>query len=569
MTDLHTRDEAATARPGHEPLRGPRLGAVGWARWAWRQLTSMRTALFLLLLIAVAAIPGSMLPQRTINPVAVNEFIADNPSVAPWLDRLGFFEVFVSPWFSAIYLLLVVSLIGCIIPRIATHVRALRGLPPRTPRNLDRLPAFATFTTTAGEDEVLRTASGMLKAARFRLRPGDLEPGDRSVSAEGGHLRETGNIAFHLGVVIVVIALAWGYLMGWKADRVVPVGQAFANSVSSYDTFLPGPWVDPNTLDPFTIRIDSLDVRFESEPGSPQFGEARDFSVQTTVTQPGEQPEQRELRVNGPLHFGDASVFLLGNGYAPTITVRDAEGSVLYRQATPFLPNDGVYTSSGAIKVVGAQPEQLGFAGVFLPTAYLSEQGPASAFPDLGDPALVLTMYEGELFADRPQSVYSLDTTRMAEVTRPDGEPLRIWLTPGATVQLPDGRGSISMDPEISRWAGVSTRYDPGKSLALFSALLALSGLVLSLTVRRRRVFVRVVPAGRGAAEGDTGAAGTVNEVHVGGLARGEDPLLQDAIDAVARRLRTSLDSAEADARPERLGLAQNGDGATDGRQTR
>ena len=537
MKDLHTRERTPASEPtaARQPLRGPKLGPVGWARWAWRQLTSMRTALFLLLLVAVAAIPGSMLPQRTINPPQVNEFLVENPGIGPWLDRLGLFEVFISPWFSAIYLLLVLSLIGCIVPRIAIHVRALRGLPPRTPRRLDRLPAHATFTTSAGESEVLAQAAQMLAGSRFRLRPDDLEPDDRSVSAEGGHLRETGNIAFHLGLVVVIIALAWGYLMGWKADRVVPVGQSFANSISSYDTFLPGPWVEPDSLQPFTVRIDSLDVRFENESNS-KIGEARDFSVQTTVTQPGQAPEQRELRVNGPLHFGDASVFLLGNGYAPTITVRDAAGKVLYRQATPFLPNDGVYTSTGAIKVVGARPEQLGFAGVFLPTAYLSEDGPASAFPDLHDPALVLTLYEGDIFAGGPQSVYSLDTSRMAEVSKDDGEPLRIWLTPGATVELPQRRGSISMDAEIARWAGVSTRYDPGKSLALASSLVALGGLVLSLTVRRRRVFVRVAPAPDGSGQ----------QVNIAGLARGEDPLLQDAIDDFAGRLRISLNAEKA-----------------------
>ena len=563
MTDLPTREHGpaspnppADPPPGGSapltPLRGPKLGPSGWGRWAWRQLTSMRTALLLLLLVAVAAIPGSMLPQRTINAVAVNDFLTENPTVGPWLDRLGLLDVFISPWFSAIYLLLVVSLIGCIIPRIRAHVRALRGLPPRTPRRLEKMPAFTTFVTQAGQDEALARAAELLKGARFRLRPDDLEPGDRSVSAEGGHLRETGNIAFHLGLVVVIVALAWGYLLGWKADRVVPVGQSFANSVSSYDTFAPGPWVDSNSLEPFTVRVDSLDVRFEQAANS-KLGEARDFSVQTTVTQPGQAPEQRELRVNGPLHFGDASVFLLGNGYAPTITVRDASGKVLYRQATPFLPNDGVYTSTGAIKVVGAQPEQLGFDGVFLPTAYLAEDGPASAFPDLGDPALVLTMYEGDLFTGGPQSVYSLDTARMAEVKKADGEPLRIWLTPGATVELPEGRGSISMDSEITRWAGVSTRYDPGKTLALVSSLVTLGGLVLSLTVRRRRVFVRVVP-GSESTDGTDGTDGTGvpgNRVQVAGLARGEDPLLQDAIEDFAARLRSALDAETAPGGPK------------------
>ncbi len=95
---------------------GPRLGPVGWLRWGWRQLTSMRTALVLLCLLALAAIPGSVLPQRATDPIAVTTWIAGNPRVGPTLDRAGLFDVFAAPWFTAIYVLLFISLIGCVLP---------------------------------------------------------------------------------------------------------------------------------------------------------------------------------------------------------------------------------------------------------------------------------------------------------------------------------------------------------------------------------------------------------------------------------------------------------------------
>src|SRR5665647_2007781 len=101
------------------PPRLPELGAVGALRWVWRQLTSMRVALMLLMLLAVVALPGSVLPQRPQDPAAVATYLADNPGLGAWLDRLGLFDVYASVWFSAVYLLLFVSLIGCIVPRIA------------------------------------------------------------------------------------------------------------------------------------------------------------------------------------------------------------------------------------------------------------------------------------------------------------------------------------------------------------------------------------------------------------------------------------------------------------------
>ena len=116
---------------------GPRLGALGWLRWGWRTLTSMRTALILLLLLALASIPGSVFPQRGTDAAAVKDYLQANPTLGPWLDRLGMFDVFASPWFAAIYLLLCISLIGCIVPRTAQFIRAARMPPPpgaRKPR---------------------------------------------------------------------------------------------------------------------------------------------------------------------------------------------------------------------------------------------------------------------------------------------------------------------------------------------------------------------------------------------------------------------------------------------------
>lgn len=515
---------------GDSGIVQPRLGPLGWVRWAWRQLTSMRTALVLLLLVAVAAIPGSIFPQRDIDASAVTTYLEENPTWGPWADRLKLFDVFTSPWFSAIYLLLVVSLLGCIIPRTQLHWRALRTPPPKAPARLERLSEFREFDVDAPAEQVAQEARAALRSSRYRLRRDEADQGSGSsridVAGESGYLRETGNLVFHIGVVVVTIALAWGYLVAWKADRIVPVGGSVTNTLSGYDAFSAGPLVDTDALVPFTIAIDSLDVRFEEDASGAQFGAARDFVARTTVTEPGQEPQQRRLAVNAPLTFGNASTYLLGNGYAPVITVRDAKGTILYRQATPFLPQDGVYTSSGAVKVVGAQPQQLGFSGLFLPTAFLTPDGPASAFPDARNPTLVLSGWVGELMTKGPQSVYTLDTQGMTQLRGTDGKPLQIILTPGQTVTLPDGLGSITLD-RVERWAGLSTRYDPARPLALASSLACLVGLLGSLLIKRRRVFVRVAP------RPDGGSA-----VQIGALARGEDAMLGGYVDDLATRLR-------------------------------
>lgn len=83
-----------------------------YLRRAWNWLTSMRTALILLFILAFAAIPGALLPQRSLNQTKVADYIAANGTVAQVMDKLQLFDVFSSTWFLAIFTLLLISLVG-------------------------------------------------------------------------------------------------------------------------------------------------------------------------------------------------------------------------------------------------------------------------------------------------------------------------------------------------------------------------------------------------------------------------------------------------------------------------
>jgi cytochrome c biogenesis protein len=530
-------------RPSESDVTQPTLGPVGMARWAWRQLTSMRTALFLLMLLAIGAVPGSIWPQRNIDAGRVADYLARHRSTGPWLDRLGFFDVYSSPWFAAIYLLLFVSLVGCVVPRSRIHWRAMRAQPPAAPSRLERLPEHRQAEVGGSPEEALLAAREILQGRPWQGRTflGRTMTGRRwrvrseglSLSAESGYLRETGNLVFHIALIVVIVAIAVGHLFGWRGDRILVTGKTFSNTISAYDTFDPGPWVDTEGLSPFSVAVDRLAVTFEERAGGAQRGAPRDFTAYTrTRTSPDAPQIHQILKVNGPLSFGGTSVFLLGNGYAPVITVRDAAGRTLLHEATPFLPQDANYKSVGAIKVSAASPRQLGLFGFFLPSEYVDKDaGPSSFFPDLKNPALALGAYEGDLYPQgRPQSVYTLSTENMTQLRNAAGQPLRLLLKPGQTTTLPGGRGSITFET-VQRWAGLSIRYDPGKLLALTGAAAALAGLVASLMIRRRRVFVRVRPVG----------ANSV--VSIGGLAKGEDPRLgatiEDLLRAMERRCGT------------------------------
>jgi cytochrome c biogenesis protein len=471
-----------------KPTKGPpALGLGGGLRFLWTQLTSMRTALVLLFALAVAAIPGSLVPQRKISPIRVSDFIAEHPTLGPIYDKVGLFNVYTSPWFSAIYLLLFVSLVGCIIPRVRVYAKALRSRPPRTPRNLSRLPAYAVAEVPGGDaEQILAQAAARLKEQRYRvIRDGD------AVSAERGYLREAGNLVFHVSLLFLLLGVAVGGLYGFRGTSVVITGQGFSNNLIQYDDFSAGAWFKDSDLQPFTVAVSSFQAKFET--GNVQRGAARLFEADVAVTDsPGGTPVQQKLEVNKPLNIDGTTVHLIGHGYAPTVTVKDGAGDIAFSGPVVFLPQDGNFTSAGVIKVPDGRPERLAFEGLFLPTAVLDDQGPRSVFPDAANPALFLNAWSGPPKKETglPENVYSLDTDGLTQLKDGKGDTLRIALTPGTSYTLPDGRGTIQMDGWV-RWVKLQIGDTPGVAISLGAIGFAVAGLCLSLFIRPRRVWVR------------------------------------------------------------------------------
>nr|WP_297110255.1 cytochrome c biogenesis protein ResB [Tessaracoccus sp.] len=457
-----------------------------FGRWTWGQLTSMRTALALLFLLALATVPGSMIPQRSASPISVMDFKRAYPFWDKILEPLGMYHVYTSPAFSAVYLLLFVSLIGCILPRIGKYFRAVRKPPPPLPARVERLPESAIGAFDGADAEALDRAESWLKGKRYRIRRGE-----EGVSAERGYVREAGNLLFHVSLVVVLVGLAWTNLWGFRGSVVVVEERGFANAITQYDDFTAGTLLNTDALEPFTVRVKSFAAEFET--GSVQRGAARRFDADVVLTDADGERAQL-LTVNGPLlTAGGSQVNLVGHGYAPSFTVRDGNGDVAFSGPVVFLPQDGNFASVGVIKAPDARPYRLAFEAFFFPTAVLDETGPHSVFPDALSPEVYLNAWYGEPKAETgiPESIYTLNTKGLQPVPGDEGEPLRSRMLPGAAMPLPDGLGSISFDG-WHRWVKLQVSQTPGNTLTLISIIAGVLGLTISLFVRPRRLFVRV-----------------------------------------------------------------------------
>jgi cytochrome c biogenesis protein len=485
-------------------------GPVALARQGWRRLTSMRTALVLLFLLALASVPGSLLPQRPLNPIRVDSYIADHPGLSKILDPLGFFDVFAAPWFAAIYLLLFISVVGCVVPRLRMHFRTLRTPPPVAPRRLERLPESDSYSGWGSPDEVAAAARGTLRGWRTVVRAED--GGVVTVAAERGYLRETGNLVFHAALVALLVGVAAGRLWGYQGTVLVTEGDpGICNAVPLYDSFRPGRLVDGTNLAPFCIdKLDDFTATYDPD-GTPSL-----FKADITYSLGTEgAPRHYALEVNKPLRVDGVRVYLVSHGFAPEFSVRDANGTLITTTSAPFLPQGGTLLSEGAVKLLDEVTPQLALYGLFAPTAVESPDGRIdSASPQPLNPAVAVAIFQGRLGLDggRPQSVYSIDEQQVRNGALK--EIGRVTLTPGRSTRLADGK-TITFDG-YKEWATLQVNRDPGQLVVLIAAGAVVVGLLLSLAVRRRRLFLRIAPVD------DTDEAGGPprSVVAVGGLAR-------------------------------------------------
>jgi len=561
--DLEIGTDAApvegTAPPSGQGFTGRLLSA---ARNVWRQLTSMRVALILLFLLALASLPGALLPQWSLNSAKTAQYLLDYPTLGPILDRLGFFEVFASPWYAAIYLALFLSLIGCVLPRSLSFIGQLRMPPVATPRNLSRLPHHHRLEVDGTPQQVAERVRTGLRGWRVEQRSelpagacreiaadaggGAAADGAGSdgaaatgaaghraqpatpltISAEKGYLREVGNLVFHLSLLGLLIAIAVGKLVGYEGSVIVNTGSQFCStSPASYDNFRPGLLVDGTQMVPFCVDVQNFRAAYTDQ------GEATEFAAavryQSGADAGTDTWNDASLRVNDPLRMDGERLYLLGHGFSPHFQITYPDGSVRdYAEQFAPEPNDPNFTSQGAVKVTDPpgvtgddiRGHQLAIVGIFAPTAFVHGGIMTSSFPVADNPGVAIDVYRGDLGMEggRSQSIFSIDTSQVDKGALVKQARSNLML--GESVTLDDGT-KITFTG-YNEWVSLQTSFDPAQVWALVSAVLMLGGLMVSLIVKRRRVWFRLRPAVQD--EGVTGPSRMQDRtvVEIGGLAR-------------------------------------------------
>jgi cytochrome c biogenesis protein len=552
-----SRIDSAAPPEANPEVRPPRRsGPAGPLRFVWdsvvmgwRWLVRMRTALYLLALLGVMTLIATVVPQEPNVPTTVAEWRAGEAGPgagASWvIDLVGGFDVYGSPAFLALLLLLFLSLTACLIPRIRAWVRLVRSSRPpltRAPAAHDRV---AHLTTERTPEEVHAAAAGLLGARRWRVRshPEGADAPGRSappqVAAEKGLVsREGGSLLFHVSFYVLLAAVVFGQLLGFQGQRAVIEGESFADTPVSYWSYGPGRWFDESDHAGWVLRLDAFDVDWVRDPTAPGAGQPTTFRLHVTMIRADGETFPSVIEGNRPLTVDGMKIHQLDWGYAPHVEI-EIDGEVVHEQRLVAMVTDAGFFRA-AVKVPSAEPD-LGLEVFFYPFAPDSDDGPVfTGAPWDEAPLLLFAQWRGDLQLGRTQqTINELDTS---ELERAGGGLLR----PGQEVEMPDG--VVVRFVDLDRWVGFQVSNRPQLPWLIVASVLLLGGLLPALYAYRRRLWVVAVR--------DRPGAPTL--VTVAGRAFQRPQAFEDEHDELTRRLADAIDAEPATptAGPARTGAS-------------
>jgi cytochrome c biogenesis protein ResB len=409
------------------------MSTPGWLR----RLTSVRTTLALLCLLALLLLLNVALPQRAVlgEEQYARVTSASGPIARFFLETLGFGHMATSPIFLAVLALFFLNLGAVLAVRLGPTWRrvALR------PRSEEGLQAWARMEESYSEplpaDWQVGKAVQILHGFGFQVR----KAGESTLWGVKHRTAPLGFLLFHLSFFLLCAGGVLIYYTRFVGLVVLSEGQQFTGT---YNNVLRMP---PTGRQP--------DVRFVLEEVDTRLEEGLPVHLQANllIQYPGGSTS-RVSRVNHPARWGDVSLLVEQAGLAPVLWLQDPRGFTLDRMVTPA-------------RTRGGPPTEVPLAGDLVQVLIHPLSSP-DLFPSRDERAAAAMRFQ------------VLENGELAF----DGE-----LRPGEAVELEQGRLVLE---EFRYWIDLKVISERGGGLLITGFVIGILGLVWRLLWYRREVAI-------------------------------------------------------------------------------
>ncbi|MEZ5084987.1 MAG: cytochrome c biogenesis protein ResB [Tessaracoccus sp.] len=417
--------------------------------WVYRILRSKMLGAVVIIAMAVLALLGTLIAQA---PASADEqaYAAFLESVRPryggWtpiLDALGLYQLWSSPIFLGVTVLLALSIIACTVHRIPQLWR--RATEPRvhvTEKFFDRAQYRAELVLPMSVDDAAAHAGSVLKKQHYRRLPDEKLDGSVGWYADRFRWGPFGTAIAHGAMVIILMAFGVSAFTGFEEYLDIAIGDS---AEVGHGTGL-------------TVTAESFKDEYD------ELGRPTDYVSYLVVERDGQVVAEQDTRVNEPIKAEGTTIHQASFGIAAAITVAIVDGEQLFQGPVPlkWQSNDGLY-AIGKIEPPGTGLEVL----VVTPASGATEAAIAAGS----------AVFE----------VYNVESGERLDV---------VGAEQGEVVE--SGNLVLTFEREL-RYTGLIARQDPGAMWMWVGSTLLVLGMYMTFTLRHRRLWVRISPVSDGA----------------------------------------------------------------------
>lgn len=249
-----------------------------------RTFSSIRTGVFLLIVVVIAAAIGTIVLQRPMTEADQIERTY-SPQTLIWLDRLGFTDVYHSWWFATLLALVATSIILVSIDRFPRAWKVLTKPYKQTDSHFRAvLPIQEKIAVTDGVAALNIAERAIRKAGLRSERVGS--GAETSLYAERNRFSVLAVYVIHASLLLIFLGGIIDAVYGYKGFLVLNKGQAVSELELSDKRV--------HKL-PFTVKFEN-GAREDYPDGSP-----KQWWSQVSVLENGKEVQRKKIEVNEPL----------------------------------------------------------------------------------------------------------------------------------------------------------------------------------------------------------------------------------------------------------------------------
>lgn len=265
---------------------------TGLTKALWTLFSSMKTAIVLLLLLAIVSILGTVIEQKSVPEMYVMRY---GEGKYAFLKALGLTDVYNSGWYKLLLSLIGINLLVCSINRFGmTWRRVTAPAVDIAVEAISALPGSEIISSTHSPEESLRKVDAALKSESYRVSSGQVE-GDQVVHAARGNAGLWGPYLTHVSILIIFIGSIFGRAVGFEGYATIVEGR----STSTYERG------DEHKAENLGYRVSLNDFKIEYDQDHNPTAYKSDLSVYEAER----QVARKVIGVNHPLTYRGVSFF--------------------------------------------------------------------------------------------------------------------------------------------------------------------------------------------------------------------------------------------------------------------